>query len=161
MKKEEEYLNGFMEIENDTIREVCILLRNQELKQREYLANVVASICGVDVNDMLTNTRHLHMSQSRWLYWYAYRYMTNESYDSISEKSKMYRRFAASCVGDSIAKMSMMIHDNGIWSKRWKMIKGIIKGFLDENGNVCVELPQVVTIEVKAPKGVEVKLSKV
>jgi len=153
---EEKIKSDLSTIEKDTIENVCNLLRQQNKATYMYLADYVASVCDVDKDEMLSDTKHLCNSHARWLYWYAYRYMTKESYDAIAKKGESYRRFTESCVGICVAKMSMMIEQEAIWKKRWAIIKRVVKVIL---GNMCEEPydEQILTLKVIAPKGVKVE----
>ena len=45
----------------------------------KYLSDFVAALCEVPKSSMLSNTHVAYCAHARYLYWYAYRYMTNES----------------------------------------------------------------------------------
>lgn len=146
------------EIDNETIERVCSILRSYNKKTSAYLANIVAAICDVDSQEMLIDTKHLYNSHARWFYWYAYRYMTNESYDSIARKHECFRKFTESCVGICISKISMMIDQESIWKKRWVLVKRVIKAILHNNDNQeCINYDKEVVVKVVPPKGVNIK----
>lgn len=103
-------------------------LRRHEQNIQEYLADCVAAICDVDVNEMLSNTDVIFLAHARWLYWYAYRYMTNESYEKISmNTSRFGHSFAMRSVQGGVNKMAMMIAEEPMWTKRWVIVRRIIK----------------------------------
>lgn len=161
MKSDEQIKKELKDIDAFTVQNVCDTLRLYNKATKEYLACFVAAVCDVSVDDMLTDTKHLQNSHARWLYWLAYRYMTNENYDSIARKTGTKRLFTVGSVGYCISKMSMMVESEPIWVKRWIIIKRVIKAILD-NGDVAPnELPTTLTLKVLPPQGVDVKLQMI
>jgi len=158
MKTDKEIQMDVERIDTNTINVVCDTLRRYNSDTREYLANIVASVCDVTFEEMMQDTKHLYNAHARWLFWYAYRYMTNESYDSIANKTKEYRKFTEACVGICISKMSMMIEQEPIWKKRWILTKRVIKAILDNGNDGIMDIPNVITLKVTPPKGVDIKL---
>jgi hypothetical protein len=157
MGKDEKIIQDWEMIDNAYIDEVCRLLRLHETNIQEYMVDCVASICDVDKLDMMTNVSNLNTIHSRWLFWYAYRYMTKDSFSHISHITLRYgKKFTEQSVSSSVIKMGNMIDNDTIWAKRWAIIKRIIKlrdsTLSDENQNAVVI--------VQYPKNVEIKLRK-
>ena len=157
MGKDEKIIQDWEMIDNAYIDEVCRLLRLHETNIQEYMVDCVASICDVDKLDMMTNVSNLNTIHSRWLFWYAYRYMTKDSFSHISHITLRYgKKFTEQSVSSSVNKMGNMIDNDTIWAKRWAIIKRIIKlrdsTLSDENQNSVVI--------VQYPKNVEIKLRK-
>ena len=157
MGKDEKIIQDWEMIDNAYIDEVCRLLRLHETNIQEYMVDCVASICDVDKLDMMTNVSNLNTIHSRWLFWYAYRYMTKDSFSHISHITLRYgKKFTEQSVSSSVNKMGNMIDNDTIWAKRWAIIKRIIKlrdsTLSDENQNAVVI--------VQYPKNVEIKLRK-
>lgn len=155
MGKDEKIIQDWEMIDNAYIDEVCRLLRLHETNIQEYMVDCVASICDVDKLDMMTNVSNLNTIHSRWLFWYAYRYMTKDSFSHISHITLRYgKKFTEQNVSSSVNKMGNMIDNDTIWAKRWAIIKRIIKlrdsTLSDENQNAVVI--------VQYPKNVEIKL---
>jgi hypothetical protein len=155
MGKDEKIIQDWEKIDNAYIDEVCRLLRLHETNIQEYMVDCVASICDVDKLDMMTNVSNLNTIHSRWLFWYAYRYMTKDSFSHISHITLRYgKKFTEQSVSSSVIKMGNMIDNDTIWAKRWAIIKRIIKlrdsTLSDENQNAVVI--------VQYPKNVEIKL---
>jgi hypothetical protein len=155
MGKDEKIIQDWEMIDNAYIDEVCRLLRLHETNIQEYMVDCVASICDVDKLDMMTNVSNLNTIHSRWLFWYAYRYMTKDSFSHISHITLRYgKKFTEQSVSSSVNKMGNMIDNDTIWAKRWAIIKRIIKlrdsTLSDENQNAVVI--------VQYPKNVEIKL---
>lgn len=155
MESDEKVKESLRAIDEATIQKVCDILRSYDTQTSEYLARIVASVCSCDESKILHDTSNLNNSHARWLYWYAYRYMTNDSYKSIAMKSNDSRKFTESCVGICVAKMSMMIESEPIWKKRWIIVKRVIKAIL--NNEEC-EQAKTLTLKVISPKGVNVEL---
>lgn len=155
MKTENEIAQELQSIDNSTIKKACDLLRRHGAETFAYLADMVAAVCEVDTAEMLNDTKHLKNSHARWLFWYAYRYVTNEGYDSIANKTAKKRKFTASSVGYCITNMSMMVDSEPIWKKRWIIIKRVINAILNnEQGNKELsELQETLTFKLFPPKG--------
>ena len=158
MKSDNDIAQDLKDIDQQTVDVVCDLLRQYSIKTSMYLANMVASMCDVDVDEMLTDTKHLQNSDARWFFWLAYRYMTNENYDSIARKTGTKRKFTVGIIGYCISKMSMMVESEPIWVKRWTIIKRVIKAILDNGSLTTDKLPTTITLKVVPPSGVNVKL---
>jgi len=158
MKSDNDIAQDLKDIDQQTVDVVCDLLRQYSTKTSMYLANMVASVCDVDVNEMLTDTKHLQNSHARWFFWFAYRYMTNENYDSIARKTGTKRKFTVGSIGYCISKMSMMVESEPIWVKRWTIIKRVIKAILDNGGDNIGARQETLTFKVQPPKGIDVKL---
>lgn len=158
IKSDEQIKSDWERLENDNIEKACEYLRRYEGDIEDYVAEIVASLCNVDVDKMLSDTSVAYLAQARWLYWYALRYMTNETYDKIAERtmSKTPYRFTPNGIGQSINKMSAMIVNEPIWTKRWIILKRIIK-LRDTVVKEKIET-ETVTMKIIAPKGVKLEL---
>lgn len=155
MKTDEQIKADWMRLDDENLRMACEYLSRCESDVEDYLAETVASLCNIDVADMLSDTSTTYLAYPRWLYWYAVRYLTNETYEKIAlrtEKKYGYK-FSPNGIGQSINKMAALITREPIWTKRWTIIKHIIK-LRDTN-----EMHQdTVTMRLIAPKGVKVEL---
>ena len=158
IKSDEQIKSDWEHLENDNIEKACEYLRRYECDIEDYVAEIVASLCNVDVGKMLSDTSVAYLAQARWLYWYALRYMTNETYDKIAERTmrKTPYRFTPNGIGQSINKMSAMIVNEAIWTKRWIILKRIIK-LRDTVVKEKSEM-ETVTMKIIAPKGVKLEL---
>lgn len=154
----ENVTNDISKIEVETIHKACELLSSYNVRIGEYLGHYVSSLCDVDYHDLMYDTKHLNVAKARWLFWYAYRHMTNDSFDSISKMTSRYRKFATSCVGCSCAKMARMIDFEPVWAKRWDILKRIIKTIL--NTNTQHQGQNNIIIKVVHPKNVKVELKQ-
>lgn len=153
---EEEIKTELENNERTTMTCVCDMLRGYESNIRIRLAEFVASVCDVEKEKMFSEDNHLDVAQARWLFWYAYRYMTNETYEKIGRLSKdVYgKAFTKMGVASSVNKMYTLIEQQPIWRKRWTIVKRIIKM---QNELIC-EPPVPITITV--PKNVELTIKK-
>lgn len=153
---EEEIKRSLEDNERITMMSVCDTLRNYEGRVRLYLASFVASVCNVDDERMFSASSDLDVVQARYLFWYAYRYMSNETYDKIGRVSKELggKVFTGTGVAAGVSKMYSLIEQQPIWRKRWTIIKRIIK----EDNNTIVEPPTPITITV--PKNVELTVKR-
>ena len=158
MKTDEQIKNDWQKLETENIEKACDLLRQHESRIEDYMADIVASLCNVDCAAMLTNSSVAYLAQARWLYWYAIRYMTNETYDKIAMRTtaKSGCKFTPNGIGQSINKMALLAAQEPIWVKRWTIIKHIIK-LRDMVVKEKSEM-ETVTMKIIAPKGVKVEL---
>jgi hypothetical protein len=106
---------------------------------------------------MFSNDSHLDVAQARCLFWYAYRYMTNETYEKIGKlSSELYgKAFTKVAVAESVNKMNIMIEQQPIWKKRWAIVRRIIK-----TQNEIVFEPQI-PVTIAVPKNVVLTIKKV
>lgn len=153
--------------EQELIQEVCNLLHEYNVSTRDNFSHIVSELCKVDEKEMMTDRKNQYNIQARWLYWYALRYMTNESYSSISNSTKYDRHFTVACVCYSIKKMSDLISANTIWTKRWTILKRIIKESADANTfekafdkELSSNNQKEITIKITHPKGVKIELKE-
>ena len=158
MKSDDEIKSDWARIDSENINMACEYLRRHENGVEDYIAHIVASLCNIDVETMLTTNNTSHVAQPRWLYWYAMRYMTNETYEKLAERttSKCGHKFSPNGIGQSINKMAEMISHESIWNKRWTIIKHIIK--LRDSNTIEYAGKDTVTMELVAPKDVKVEI---
>lgn len=157
-KGDERIRQDWETLDNADIEEVCRLLRMHETRIQDYLVDCVAAICNVDKTDMMTNTSRLTIIHARWLFWYAYRYMTNESFIRVAEVTQRYgKKFTEQSISNSVNKMGNMIAKETTWAKRWVLVKRIIKLRNSEQKNVVLDDDLSVTIN--HPKNIKVKLN--
>lgn len=157
IKSDETIKQEWSELDNADIEQICELLKTHECRIQDYLVDCVASLCNVDKCDMMTNVSTLNILHSRWLFWYAYRYMTNEPFVRIKEITQRYgRTFTEQSISNSVNKMGTMIASETIWTKRWVIIRRIIK--LRDETNKDNESQKTISVVVHHPKNVEVKL---
>lgn len=138
------------EINNHNVDAVCALLRQHEIPVISYLADFVAALCDISKEEMLSNSDKLHIAQARWLFWYTYRYLTNEPYEKIANKTATpAHRFSPQGITNGVNKMSMMIEQEPMWKKRWTIIKRISRAY---NENIMGGREDSPRIVIKAPK---------
>lgn len=153
MSYDNDVSNKLQEIETSYLDEVLECLKKRDIAIRNFLADVVATLCDVDKNAMLTTGNVVNISQARWLFWYAYRYMTSESYAKIADitASLNGKHFTLQSVASSVSRMAMMIDKEPMWKKRWEILRRIIKS----NENTTSEKNIDNTIVIHVPKGIK------
>jgi hypothetical protein len=154
---EEEIRQNLEENERITMNCVCDTLAVYEGRIRTYLADFVASLCNVEKDKMFSNCNNLDVAQARWLFWYAYRYMTNETYEKIGKLSnEIYdKTFTKVGVATGVNKMYELIENGGVWRKRWLIVKRIIKF-----SNTLIEEQENQPIRIIIPKNANVELKR-
>lgn len=151
-KHNEDWLNS----ENNNLEKALFYLGKYEEDIKNVLADCVASVCNIKKEEMMEGTHTAYLAQARWLFWYSYRYMTNETYEKIAKQtSTPIHKFSTSSVRDCVNKMGMMIASEHLWQRRWNIIKNIIKQRCKEKEekviviNIPKELKDQVRVETK------------
>lgn len=153
---EDETRQVLEENERNTIMCVCGVLRDYGKLKHSHLVEFIASLCGVDVKEILSSSKDIDTVHARWMYFYACRYMTNETYEKIGKYPLEMngKSYTPTGVAACIDKMYSLMENQPIWRKRWTIIKRIIK----ESNGTLVEPPTRMTITV--PKNVELTIKK-
>ena len=141
--------NGVTELQGSQdyhIGKIIEHLQMCEQDTKDNLADFVAALCNVPKDKMLSNTHVVYCAHARYLYWYAYRYMTNDSYEnSAAQCGKNGHRYTQSAIATGVNKMSTMIENEPLWNKRWVVVKKIIKTESQGNGvdnNIVIQVPK-------------------
>lgn len=153
-KDDDSIIKSWNDINDRTIKEVCGLLDKYNYDLLNNLIQYVAALCNLDPIDMLSISDKIYVSQSRWLLWYAHRYMTHESYEKIAERTCIEGHvFNTRSVAAGIEKMAHIIETEEIWQKRWAIIKKIIKLWrsneTEENKEITITIPKDWKVKVK------------
>jgi len=155
---EKEAKDNIKETEQGALDISCRALRNYTKVVQKDIANLVAALCDVDVDEMLNEPRIAPLVQARWLYWYASKQLYGETNESISQRSKENHYFKTNGITKGISKMSMMIQSGTIWTKRWAILKSVITEASK------VEQPELfaqnITVKITYPKGVNIELKQ-
>lgn len=154
MKSEEEIALELKRLDN--VEPILDIMRHYELNIHEYLADYVAALCNTSKEIMLGRSEKVHVAQARWLFWYAYRYMTGETLEKIANMTILCggHKFTTNGIGQCVNKMSALISTEPLWQKRWNIIKRIIK-LRDNNDEKKVDN----TIIVSIPRHLRDKIS--
>ena len=75
MKNDNEIKNEWGDLRKKSFKEIEMVLRKYDYDAQTMVASFCASICNVDVADMLSPSDNLYVKQTRWLYMFAIRYM--------------------------------------------------------------------------------------
>lgn len=142
--------------------ELTGLLRSYDYNLVSSLAHFVAALCNVDVADMLSSIDKSHLSQARWLFWYAYRYITGYSFMHIADVT-IYdgHKFAWRSIAGGITNMATLVVQDNIWKKRWAITKRFIVARSDADQVICEKImtndPIKITVTVPKKTKVEIK----
>lgn len=149
----ESAMDNTIQLDDKAIDDICAKLKNHEETLRKQLADFVSALCDVKVKDMLANNKSAYIMHTRWLYWYAYRYMTNESYRQIAERAKAQGViYTEQGVNSAVNKMSNLIAANTIWTKRWAILKKMIKSAKEDCngiGDIIIFAPKELQGKIK------------
>ena len=135
----------------------------KDTEEPNYLLKIVAFVCDVNESDVMSNEKTgNYISQVRWLYWYAYRYLTGEPYGRISElATKAGCKYTKDGVRKGVNKIGYIIHGSDVWQRRWNVIRNAIKKIKQENQIAERESYDiVVTIPKELKDFVNVKIIK-
>lgn len=158
-------MSGIVELKDDLVsKEECW---NEELKSHlqihnnnviESLRDCVAWICDIPVEEMEKSTS-IYASQTRWLFWYAYRTLSAETYGRIGDvASSCNMKYTKDGIRKGVSKMSNLIDFDYTWKKKWLVVKQFISMLKDEEKEtkkhkisilVPRELTNKVQIEIK------------
>lgn len=144
--------------EDVAINDACRALQTYTKQVQDCIAQLVASLCNVDLCEMLEEPKTTPFVQARWFYWYVLKQLYGETGEGISRITSKHRKFKAGYIMQGISKMSMMIQEGTIWTKRWSILKRVIG---DANK---VEQPELfmqnITVKVIHPQGVNIELKQ-
>lgn len=155
--KEDVVIKNISDMEKEAVENACNSLNAYTRNIRDYLSVIVASLCDVELEDLLVDTKHMGSIQARRLYWYAYQQLTHETCEAISRKT-CKGKFTTACVVTAILKISMLIQSGTIWTKRWSILKRIINS---TNSVKQQEMfPPNVTVKITQPQGVNIEIKK-
>lgn len=142
------------------IHDICEMIRHCDFNINDYIAHFIAAICDIEYEDLIGEDKRYFTSQCRWLYWYAYRYMTNEPYANIAKRMKdLGREYTTSAIIIGVNRMARLIEDDSTWHKRWVLTKRIIKEHQELNLSENDNNGNVVNIVIQKPKDTFVKVS--
>ena len=136
---------------NDIAAEkINAILKEYDYEPLEMLASHVARLCNVTEDELRESRDRAYKSQARWLLWYAYRYMTGESYAMIAMRhgGKVHTRTVAS----GIVKMTHLIGNDELWRNRWNVLRHLIKSTKTKEEDLSI------TVLVQVPKGMKDKV---
>ena len=156
---EKEAIEKIRESEMESVTIACNALRSHNVNIKSCLVQLVASICDISVEDMCRNTKNLQCVQARWFFWYSYRQLTMESFQSMANHISDVFCVTPMGIAKAVRNMSMFIAENTIWTKRWQVMKRLINAVSN-----CTEqeiFPETITVSVTAPKGVNVEIKQV
>lgn len=155
-KTDEEIRSDLERMENFHVDMAIEHLTQHEKDFQAYLYDFAISLCGVSKSDMRLNSNSGHIAHARWFFWYAYRYMTNETYKKIANITKdlVGKTYSSVCINDGANRMSMMIETEPLWKKRWVIISRIIK-----MKNEAENKTEDNTIVICVPKDLKDKIS--
>lgn len=160
MKSDNEIKNDWLRLDKKAFREIEKILQNFKYDEQVMVASFIAAICDVDYADLFAENKRQTTTHARWLYWYALRYMTHETYERISVRTYFDGcKFTSQNVGIGISKMMRMIGQEPEWRKRWKLVKHLIDLKEDPNSyhqnDFTNPSPQKYKLSLNVPKEIK------
>lgn len=145
------------------------ILRNYNYDEQDMLQSFVAWICNVDVADMLSQSMRTELVRARYLYWYALRTMTGETYQTLSERTVFDGFiFSKNGIRQGCELMGELIETENIWKNRWIRVRRLLKLMHDPHdynlSDNAKPNPQKYKLLLTVPKGmkdnVEIELNE-
>ena len=128
MKDNDTIKQEWEDLHDKSFREIDAVLRKYDYNALTMLSSFVAGICDVDTADLLTSSANMYISQCRALFWYAYRHMTQDTYERISKKTAIEGcRFSHDTVRKACEKMKELINSDPHWKGRWINVRRFIR----------------------------------
>ena len=126
--KDEDIQERWRQLDEQDIKDLCDTLRSHEKQIQGYLCEVIASVCDVDKDSLLTSTDNISIAHARWLFWYSLRYITKETYEKMAESiNKEYGfSFRARSITSGVNKMATMIDRDDLWKDRWRIVRHVL-----------------------------------
>lgn len=133
-KAEEVIRQEWHDAQGEYLAEMRRVLQKNDISPIIYLANSAAGVCGVDYEDFTgKKSGKGSVRQSRWLFWYAYRMMTNETYIKIAEVSRQVGiEFSLDGIRKAVEQMRRLIETESVWKRRWHEMSKVIKILTEE-----------------------------
>lgn len=156
-KTDEDFKNEWKQLDESNIQQVCQYIQRHEINIQYYLADIIASLCNVQKDKILNlRNKELRYVHVRWLLWYAYRYMTAESYDNLST-NKIWSNADKTSIRYGVLKMGTMIEHEPFWARRWAIVKKIID--IRNAGEEPIDNTIVITIprDIKNKVNIQIK----
>lgn len=136
--------------------EIEYVLQKYDYDLQDSLASFVASICEVDYADMLSQNTKSNVSLARWLYWYALRFMTNESYEQIAERTAFDGyKYTKDAIRKAVEKMGSIINTERKWQNRWVLVRKMINTWDDAQHIEYKNLEKKYKVKISVPKEIK------
>lgn len=115
-------------LDDKAIQDLCDGIRSHEKEVHGYLCEIIASVCDVDKDSLLTSTENVSLAHARWLFWYTLRFITNDTYEKMaaSIKHEYGYSFRARSITSGVNKMARMVTRDELWKDRWRIIRHIL-----------------------------------
>ena len=147
MRRDSDIIDDWKKIDSISSSETIQDLSRRRESEQEYLLYCLCAECGVSREEIAQkNKSKFHIIHYRWLFWYAYRYMTNESFLKIAEISRRFgHAYDHRSIRHGVDSIGTMIAREPHWARRWEALKHIIM-----LRNTIVEnlFPQKITIQI-------------
>lgn len=151
-KTDEEIRNEWKALDTKNVEMACEFLSRHEIQIQDYLADIVSSLCNTGKAFILClKNKELKYVHARWLLWYAYKYLTAESYKTMS-MNKLCSCVDVNSIRYGVTKMDEMIEREPLWKKRWTIVKRI----LDMRNDTEPKIDNVIVIQV--PRDIKDKI---
>jgi len=121
--------------EDDAVYEqIRLLVAQHNLDVAMFLANVSASICGIDVEDFFRKQKSKEcVKHARWFFWHTYRTMTQETYIKIKQVSaQIGLNYSIDGIRKAVEWMEQMVRKELKWKRRWIEMQKVINILMEQ-----------------------------
>ena len=67
IKSDNEIKSDWNALEEESLKDICERVKSYERNIQDYLADVVAALCDLDLSDMMTKDDRVHCNHARWV----------------------------------------------------------------------------------------------
>lgn len=135
------------------LSEITELLKDYNGAEIQLLANTVAAVCDVNIDEMLSDNGKIHNTHARYLYWYSIRYLTHDSNTVIAKTSIPNKTYAADSVRKGINYVIKLIDYHPQWAKRWRAVKRVVSTIknetIEKKNKIIISVPEGIEVEIK------------
>ena len=135
------------------LSKIIELLKNYNGSNIQLLANTVAAVCDVNIDEMLSDDGKIHNTHARYLYWYAIRYLTHDSNTVIAKTSIPNKTYASDSVRKGISYIIKLIDIQPQWAKRWRAVKRVVSVIknetIEKKNKIIISVTDGIEVEIK------------
>lgn len=133
---EQNLKRNFSNIKNNTLQQVCMILRNSNFDVYNNLADFIAALFNVDKADMLSKDLDRENCRARWMFWLALYNYYDKSYEDIANLSFFDdAKVEVGSVGYGVNKIQEEMQNSVNLRDKWFQVKTLIN--LGRSPNNC------------------------
>ncbi|HSQ89378.1 hypothetical protein [Romboutsia sp.] len=124
---EQKLKKNFNNIKNDTLQEVCMILRNSNFDVYNNLADFISALFNVEKADMLSKDLDRENCRARWMWWLTLYTYYDKSYENIANLSSYDdSKVEVGSVGYGVNKIQEEMQNSVNLRDKWFQVKTLI-----------------------------------